>query len=307
MTMWLTLGFISALFLGFYDLTKKTSLRDNAVLPVLLLNTFFASLMLLPAVVASSAGALQMGDMLYVPWNGWDSQRYILLKSIIVLSSWVMGFFGLKHLPLTIVGPINATRPIMALVGALLIFGERLNFLQWMGVISAIVSFFLLSRTGKKEGIDFRHNRAIFLVVGAAVMGAISSLYDKFLMASPENGGVGLDRMEVLAWYNIYQFFWMAIMVMLLWWPRRHKTTPFQWRWTIILIPAFLLTADFAYMTALSYDGAMISLMSMVRRSNVLVSFVFGVLVLGEKNWRSKALDLALVALGMLFIWLGTR
>ena len=122
-----------------------------------------------------------------------------------MLSSWVLGYFGMKHLPLTIVGPINATRPVMVLVGALLVFGEHLNGWQWMGVLLAVMSFMMLSRSGKKEGIDFRHNHWIWMIVGAAVLGAISGLYDKYLMAPEGSGGVGLDRMMVQSWYNIYQ------------------------------------------------------------------------------------------------------
>lgn len=304
--MWLALGFLSALLLGFYDLAKKTSLKENAVLPVLLLNTFFCSLIFLPFVVASQAGYISPESELYVPWNGSGGQPYILLKSVIVLSSWVLGYFGIKNLPLTIVGPINATRPMMALVGALLVFGERLSLMQWLGVITAMVSFFLLSRTGKKEGIDFRHNRSVISVVMAAVLGAVSSLYDKYLMATPDNGGLGLSRMEVISWYNIYQFVWMSLIVGLLWWPRRKVTTPLQWRWSIVLISVFLSAADFSYFSALACDGSMVSILSMVRRSNVLVSFTFGVLLLGERNWRNKAADLALVALGMVLVWLGT-
>jgi drug/metabolite transporter (DMT)-like permease len=85
----------------------------------------------------------------------------------------------------------------MALIGALVFFSERLNMYQWIGVILAIISFFLLSKSGKKEGIDFKHDKWIYFVVAANVLGAMSGLYDKFLMASPENGGVGLDRMAV--------------------------------------------------------------------------------------------------------------
>ena len=63
------------------------------------------------------------------------------VESVIVLSSWILGYFGMKNLPITIVGPINATRPVMVLVGALVVFGERLNFYQWIGVLMAVFSF----------------------------------------------------------------------------------------------------------------------------------------------------------------------
>jgi len=291
---WLLFAFLSAALLGFYDVFKKHSLRENAVLPVLFLNTLFCSLLFLPFVS-------------HIPFGGWDVQRYVVLKSIIVLSSWLCGYFGMKHLPLTLVGPINATRPVLVLIGALLVFGERLNVFQWIGVILAIVSFLLLSRSGKKEGIDFRHNRWVVCVVLAAVFGAISGLYDKYLMAPAENGGVGLNRMTVQCYYNFYQCIIMGLMLLLLWLPKRKESTAFHWDWTIPLISIFLTVADYVYFYALSLDGALVSVVSMVRRSSVIVSFVVGAYLFHERNLRSKAVDLALVLIGMLFLYLGSQ
>ena len=166
-----------------------------------------------------------------------------------------------------------------------------------------MLSFFLLSRSGKKEGIDFKHNRWIFCVVGAAILGAISGLYDKYLMAT--EGGLGLPRLTVQCWYNFYQCLMMGLMLMLLWFPKRKESTPFRWRWSILLISVFLSVADYVYFYSLSLDGALISVVSMVRRGSVLVSFMLGALLFHEKNLRSKAIDLALVLLSMFLLWLG--
>ena len=288
--MGLAFAFLSAFLLGFYDVSKKYSLRDNAVIPILFLNTLFCSIIFLPLAFQT-------------PFGGWEVQRYIVLKAFIVLSSWLLGYIGIKHLPITIVGPINATRPVMILVGALIIFGERLNLWQWAGVVLAILSFFLLSRSGKKEGIDFKHNRWIMCTIGASVMGAVSGLYDKYLLAS--SGGIGLPRLTVLCWFNIYQAIMMGVMMIVLWWPNRKNSTPFRWRWSILLISIFLSMADYAYFYSLSLDGALISVVSMVRRSSVLVSFMLGASLFHEKNLRSKAIDLVLVLLSMVLLWLG--
>ena len=305
--MWLLLAFLSAALLGFYDAFKKESLRDNAVLPVLFLNTLFSSLIFLPFILISAWSDSLDGTIFHVPAAGWEVHKYVLLKSVIVLSSWTFGYFGMKPLPLTIVGPINATRPVMVLVGALLVFGERLNLYQWAGVLMAVISFFMLSRSGKKEGIDFKHNRYIFYVVLAAVTGAISGLYDKYLMAPVSDGGLGLDRMVVQSWYNIYQLFMMGAVIALLWLPKRKTTTPFHWDWCIILISIFLSAADFVYFYSLSLEGAMISIVSMVRRGSVVVSFLCGALFFREKNLKSKVVDLALVLIGMIFLYLGSK
>ena len=298
--MWLLLAFCSAALLGFYDVFKKKSLAGNAVLPVLGLNTLFSSLIFLPFILISHFRPEWLQQTIcFVPDAGGEVHRYILLKSVIVLSSWTFGYFGMKHLPLTIVGPINATRPVMTLVGAMLIFGERLHLYQWNGVLLAIVSFFLLSRSGKKEGIDFQHNRWIWFVVLAALLGAVSGLYDKYLMGR-------FDKMVVQSWYNVYQLFLMGSVLMFLWWPKRKTTTPFHWDWCIILISVFLSAADFVYFYSLSLDGSMISIVSMVRRSSVLVSFFFGAMIFHEKNLKSKVIDLLLVLLGMIFLYFGS-
>ena len=294
--MWLILAFMSAAFLGCYDSFKKQALKANAVIPVLFLNTLFSSLIFLPSIVLSGTTDVLDGTIFHAESGGWEMHKYILLKALIVLSSWILGYFGMKHLPLTIVGPINATRPVMVLVGALLVFGERLNVWQWIGVLLAIASFLMLSRSGKKEGI-----------VGAAVLGAISGLYDKYLMAPVENGGVGLDRMMVQAWYNIYQCGMMGVMLWLLWWPKHEQTTPFHWSWSILGVSVFLSTADFMYFYSLSLPEAMISIVSMIRRGSVIVSFMFGAIFFHEKNLKAKAFDLALVLLGMVFLYIGSR
>ena len=305
--MWLAFAFLSATLLGFYDVFKKQSLKNNAVVPVLFLNTLFCSLIFLPFIVLSACGSSLMEDSLFhVPMVGWEAHKYIVLKSCIVLSSWLLGYFGIKHLPITLVGPINATRPVMVLVGAMLVFGERLNLYQWIGVLLAIISVFLLSRSGKKEGIDFKNNRWVFAIVGAAVLGAISGLYDKYLMAPVSEGGIGLDRMVVQSWYNIYQCLMMGTMLLLLWYPKRKNTTPFHWHWAIIFISIFLSAADFVYFYALSLEDAMISIVSMIRRGSVIVSFLFGAMVFREKNLKSKAIDLLLILIGMVFLYLGS-
>lgn len=298
--MWLALAFLSASLLGLYDVSKKQALKSNAVIPVLFFNTLFSSLIFAPFIILSATTSVLDDTMLQVPVYGWEVHKFILLKSFIVLASWLFGYFGMKHLPITIVGPINATRPVMVLLGALLIFGERLNAYQWVGVLLAIVSFMLLSRSGKKEGIDFRHNRWIFFVVLASVFGAVSALYDKYLMQR-------FDSMMVQSWFTVYQCFIMGTVLMVLWYPKRRQTTPFRWSWAIPLISIFLCMADFAYFTSLAQAGSLISVVSMVRRGSVIVSFLCGALLFREKNLRSKALDLLLVLLGMLFLYIGSR
>lgn len=313
--MWVVYALVSASLLGLYDVFKKKSLQGNAVIPVLLINTVICTLFFLPSIVGSLTGMISPDSSLYIPDGGWSEHKLVIIKAFVVLSSWICGYFAIKKLPLTIVGPVNATRPVMTLVGAMLIFGERLNLLQWAGVCMAIFSFWMLSRSGKKEGIDFKSNVWVLLLVAAAVLGACSGLYDKYLMAS---SGAGLDRLFVQGWYNLYQAVIMGVIMLLIWLPERKRAlaqavpgtgpdyVPFVWKWTIPFISLALTAADLAYLYALTMPGAMISVVSMIRRSSVLVSFVFGAVVFHEKNLRSKALDLVFVLLSLILLLLGT-
>ena len=308
--MWLILAFVSATFLGLYDTSKKASLRGNAVLPVLLLNTIFSTIIFSPFLVDYIGGfgwfsgtfldTAPFGNQIGTHTSTTKAHLLVILKAFIVLSSWICGYFGLKHLPLTIVGPINATRPVLVLVGAMLIFGERLNAYQWVGVLLAIVSIYLMSRAGKKENIDFKRNKWIWCVGLATLMGVISGLYDKHIMRS-------LSPMFVQSWFNFYQMIIMSVICAFLWYPKRHQTTPFQWRWTILLISIFICIGDFAYYTSLNDPDSLISVVSLVRRSSVIISFACAVIFFKERNLKAKLLDLALLLLGMAFIWMGTR
>ena len=303
---WVILAFMSATLLGFYDSFKKKALKGNAVIPVLFLNTLLSSAIFIPFIAISYMSNALDGTIFHVGSGGWEMHKFIVLKSLIVLSSWILGYFGIKHLPLSIVGPINATRPVMTLVGAMLVFGERLNAWQWAGVILAVVSFLMLSRSGKKEGIDFKRDHWIWMIVGAALLGAISGLYDKYLMAPVESGGAGLDKMMVQSWYVVYQCLMMGAMLMILWWPKRKQTTPFHWDWSIVCVSVFLSAADFVYFYALTQPEAMISIVSMIRRGSVLVSFACAAIFFHEKNLKAKAVDLALVLLGMICLYIGS-
>ncbi|HEY9543170.1 DMT family transporter [Prevotella sp.] len=305
--MWLIYAFMSAALLGCYDACKKVSLKDNAVIPVLFLNTLICSLIFVPFIVLSGNTAVLDGSIFYVESAGWETHKYIVIKSLIVLSSWIFGYFAMKHLPLTIVGPVNATRPVLVLIGAMLVYGERLNGWQMVGVLLAIVSLALLGKSGKKEGVDFQHNKWIYFLLLAAILGAVSGLYDKYLMAPLESGGLALNRMVVQSWYNIYQMILMGSVMLLLWFPKRKQSTPFRWDWSILLISVFLSMADFVYYYSLSLPGSMISIVSMVRRGSVLVSFVFGAFYFHEKNLKAKLFDLLLVLLGMVCLYIGSH
>lgn len=298
--MWVGVAFLSALMLGLYDVAKKRSLMGNAVVAVLWFNTLISTLIFLPVVFDSefSLGILENTALSYEPETPF-SHLLVAIKAVITLSSWLCGYYAMKHLPLSIVGPVNATRPVVVLVGAVLLFGERLNGWQWSGVLLTIASLYLLSLSSKKENVRFlsRHAVAMF---AAMLLGAVSGLFDKYIISQHS-----LDPMFVQSWFSIYQLAIMSLLLLLIWYPRR-DIDKFHWSWAIPLISIFVSMADFCYYHAIDMEGSMIAIISMIRRFSVVVSFICAALIFGEKNLRSKALDIVLILVGMILLAIGS-
>ena len=298
--MWVSGALLSSFLLGIYYIFQKSSLRGNAVLSVLFLSTLFSSLLFVPFILLSSFGALPAGNFFHVPSGNSQAHAAVLLKSCIVFSSWFCGYYAIKNLSITLVGPVKASQPVLTLLGATFLLGEHLNGYQWIGVSLGIASLFFMSRTSKSEGVNFGSNRFIWLLFLSVIFGAVSGLYDKYLM-------LRFDRMFVQSWYLLYQTLLSGFFFLLLRNNRIFGNVKFQWRNTIPFIAIFLSAADLVYFWALSQPGAMISIISMIRRSSVLVSFLGGVFIFRENNIRAKAFDLLLILAGLIFLYIGSK
>ena len=298
--MWLALGLLSALLLGIYDVSKKVSLQGNAVIPVLFSSILFSCSILLPFLVISNVKPELLQDTpFFVPVVDFRTHMFLVLKAVIVLSSWLFAYFAMKHLPITLASPIKATQPVWVVLGGVLIFGEKLSGFQIAGVAITLVSFFMFSFAGKKEGFSIGSNKWIWFIILATLTGAISGLYDKYLLRE-------FNSMAVQTYYTFYQAIIMGAITLFLWYPTRKKTTPFEFRWSIAFISLFLVTADFAYFYALSIPESLISVVSTVRRAGVIVPFLYGAIIMHDKNLKLKIIDMLGVILCMIFLFLSS-
>lgn len=294
---WVILSLGSALLLGVYDIFKKRALIENAVIPTLFCGAAVGAALWAPAVAASAVlGAERVPDWLFVDTLGWRDHLRLALKACIVAASWTLSYFGLKALPVSVAGSVRATGPLWTLAGALVIFGERPSGQQWAGIAVTLASFYALSLAGRREGLSFGRDKGILLMILGTLAGAASGLYDKHLL-----GGLGYRASTVQAWFSIYMV--AALLPLLVgwlrrWWPRG----AFQWRWAIPFIGISLLLADYLYFTALRQEGALVGVISAARRGSVLVTFLAGYLLFGERNYRRKTPCLAGILIGIALI-----
>jgi bacterial/archaeal transporter family protein len=297
--MWLFLAVFSSFLLGVYDLFKKSSLKRNAFLPVLFLATCTGAILFLFIVGFSRAGIIDPGSEIFVPVSTLKAHGYFFLKAVIVGVSWFFAYMALSNLPITIVVPIRSTGPIWTVTGAFLIFHERFNFYQWSGIVLAIISSYMFALAGKKEGITFHKNKWVLAIVAATLIGSVSSLFDKYLLQH-------YHRMAIQAWFSIYMVVVLLPFLLVLWVPKRKNGLDFHWRWTIPAIGITLSMADFLYFYALSYPSALIGVISVIRRSSVIIAFTFGAILFKEDNIKSKAIALLGILIGVVFLVLGS-
>ena len=290
--MWILLAVISSISLGFFDVFKKLSLKRNNVFVVLLINVLLCAIIVSPLTVMSLMGRPECSLSAH-------GHMLIAVKSLIVTVSWLLGFASMKYLPLSISGSINAARPILVLVGAIAIFGESPNAIQWMGIILGFVSLLWVGFIGRREKTVKGVGMWIILGIMSIVLWAASGLYDKWLLSH------GYTPLAIEAWYPFYQTLIMIVIVAI---EHYHKRSidRFHWNKNIIVISVFIIIADLAYFYSLSYPESLVSIASMIRRGSSLVAFFYGMLALKEKNLRFKIIDQVILIAGMTLIIIGS-
>lgn len=296
--MWIWLGLVSMFFLGVYDVCKKHALRENAVLPVLFLSNLAGSMIAGPLLLASAIlpDAMASVGLLVEPMTP-KGHGLILIKSGIISTSWILAYFALKHLPISIVSPIRASGPVWTIIGAIILFHESPSTLQWFGMAIVFIGYFAFSILGREEGIHFHRSKWILFIFLATLIGTSSTLYDKWLIQR-----LGYTPMQVQVWFTLYLALIFSIYFVALWWPQRKRSTPFVWRWSIPMIGVLLYIADYVYFVAVADPDSLIIILSILRRCNVIISFTAGALIFREVNKRKKAWVLLAILFGVALI-----
>jgi len=303
---WTSWTLLSAFFLALYDLGKKASVRNNAVLPVLLCSTAFGCL-------AFTLGLLASGHFGVVALADGRTVALAAVKSVIVATSWIFTFTALRTLPITIATPIRASSPALVFLVALFLYGEVPTWTQGLGMLLVFAGYWAFSWAGKAEGIDFLRNRAVWCAVAGAVFSAVSSLFDKFVFQKQAASTEGVQFFFQIGLVVVYATVWLFGRLGV-WLCGRFQTPrlqcfqtshPFEWRWTIPFVGILLASADWLYFHGLAIPDAPVSVVALLRRFSVAITFVLGAIFFHETNLRRKGLALLAVLAGVALLCLG--
>ena len=283
------LAFASAFFLGFYDLAKKKSVQDNAVRPVLFLCSAFYALMLLPILILGHCQSMEFGEHVF-----------LMGKALIVGGSWLLTYNAIAHMPLSISATIRALAPLFTIAIAVTFMGERPFPLQWAGIGLCVFSYIALSMAGRKEMGHFFSSPWVISMVLGTLLAACSGVYDKLILQR-----MNFDPLTVQVWFSLYMALWQFIICAVTWYPRRKITKPFHFRWSFLLVALLLIVADRCYFLAVSDKDALISVITVFRRSSVFISFLAGIIIFKERKSKTKLIALLGIVIGLCLISLG--
>ena len=153
--------------------------------------------------------------------------------------------------------------------------------------------------------MHFVKNKGVWAMFGAILSGVASALFDKQILA-----GYGMEPLFVQSWTNVYIALWLLLIIAVRAFHRRRAQTPavpaFRWDWTLLAIAILITAADMLYFYALKDDGALLSVVSLLRRSSTIVTFVLGALIFRERRIGAKAAVLALMLCGVVLLALSS-
>ena len=284
----------SSLFLALYDIAKKASVRENAVLPVLLISTCCGC--------AAFVTGLAVSGGLPAALTAIDGKILGLsaVKSVVVSSSWIFTFLALRTLPITIATPIRASAPALVFVAAFFLYGEVPGWVQALGMLAVFGGYFVFSWAGRHEGIDFFRSHAVWCAIAGAGLSAVSSVWDKYVFQVAE---APVEAVQLLFQVGLVLVYATVLLSQRLFGLRHDR---FEFRPTIPMVGILLAAADWLYFRGLAIPGAPISVGSLLRRFSVVLTFVLGARFFHETNLKRKALALLTILIGTALLCLSS-
>lgn len=279
---------LSALALGFYDICRKHAVKENSVIPVLFLSCCFGFVFY--ALLCFFTGGL--GGVFSPPAN--VHYFFVFLKSLLVGTSWVFVYYAMRELPITLAAPIRASAPLWTFFGSLILFREIPNLIQAFAMLIIFAGYYAFSILGKTEGFSLRH-KGIHLIMAGTLLGAGAALYDKYLLNILQ---IPREFLQFHFSLDLVLLTGAGLLVRMCF----SKGGPFVWKWSIPATGILLILADALYFYAVSLPEIHISVLSLIRRSSCVVTFLLGATFFHDVNVKKKALALLCILLGLILL-----
>lgn len=294
---WIILGLGAGIILGIYDFLTKIALRNNGVLEVVFLSSLIGALVWLPFILAPDMAIHALRPIGLAPESmSWTEHLAVLPKSLMMVVTWALSYYSVKALPLSISAGVRASGPVWTAIGAYVFLGEILSPMQWAGIMLAMAAYYYFSLIGKKEGIHAQSNIWVLCMLAATLLSSANALYDKYILVN-----LNLDLASVQAYSAIQR---AALAACLLPFVLRRVTFRglLTENWAITALAVAYVVAEFVYLWSVNSEGALISVISILRRTNLIMVFALSALLLRENNVPQKIVAIGVVLMGICLV-----
>lgn len=282
METWVYFTILHAVFLAFFEASKKKASEKNSIYEVL---AFFSLIgFIITAIITRDALAI---DYRYMPM--------IFLKSSVVTVAWILGLTALKQMEISLYSMVRISSIIITVILSSIFLGEVITVTSLIGMLIVITGLILVNKTTTKEESKNSSLKVIFILLLSCLFNSISAIIDKKVLAYVNSG-------QLQFWFLLFLavYFWLVLII------RRQKIdfSNLKKNYWIVLAAISIVTADRLLFKANQITDSQVIIMTMLKQLSVIISVILGKILFDEKNIIKKLLYSILIicGIGVMFI-----
>lgn len=287
---------VAGIFLGCWDISKKVALRSQNVISVL---TAYSILSFVLVCYEMKNAVLISGGTILL----------LAVKSLIIYVGWNFMFLALQNLPISVITPFNTVTPLFSIILGIIVLGEVLKPMQWVGIAIMFVAYYFISKVGKFEVKHIFKNKYFYYMIIGSICNAITSLIDKIAIGqvtatlTAKGMATSLTSHIVQVWFLLF----MMIFYGLTYISRKYvkkEALQLKWDWNILFMSLCIILADRIYFAGLNMPNTPISIAMPLRSISIVISVLVGGLIFKEPNLKKKLLCTGILIIGILMLFI---
>ena len=287
---------VAGVFLGCWDISKKLALRGQNVIAVLTAYSILSFVLV----------AYEMRNAVLISGN---TILLLALKSLIIYIGWNFMFLALQQLPISVITPFNTVTPLFSIILDIIVLGEVLEPMQWVGIAIMFVAYYFISKVGKFEVKHIFRNKYFYYMIIGSVLNAVTSLIDKIAIGQVTATLTlkGMDSKLTSSIVQVWFLFFMMLFYVLTYLGRKYiqkEALKLKWDWNILWMSLCIILADRIYFAGLNMPNTPISIAMPLRSVSIVVSVLVGGLIFKEPNLKKKVLCTGILIVGILMLFI---
>lgn len=146
MKSWIVFSILCAMCKGIYEFSKKKAIEENSIYEVLAWFSLISFLLL-----ALTTKIVWKIELVYI--------FFILIKSLFVVGSWILGMYALKRMSISLYSIFSLLKIVFSVILGIVFLGEEITITTLIGIIIVLFGMFLVNNisNNKKKGCLFKN------------------------------------------------------------------------------------------------------------------------------------------------------